>query len=72
MRGELPMSPVVLQRGCGIYEVGANFLRCFVTDGFRILTVEGRPITYEDLMTAYQWGREEAATVGYTKGENNG
>lgn len=57
----LPIRPRFLSGHSGLYEVGTNELRCFVTDGGRIVPVEGRVITVDDLMTAYQWGREETS-----------
>lgn len=45
--------------GCGIYEVGTEGLRMFITDGGRVLAVEGRAITADDLITAFVWGRTE-------------
>ena len=44
--------------GCGLYEVGTNGLRCFITDDGKVMAVEGRALTHEDLMTAFVWGRQ--------------
>jgi len=46
--------------GCGIYEVGTSQTRMFVTDGGRVLPIEGRVITADDLMTVFVWGWQAA------------
>lgn len=56
----LLMCPRTSRYGCGIYEVGQNSFRMFVTDTGRAMAVEGRPIQAEDLMEAYVWGRMDA------------
>lgn len=48
-----------LSGGAGIYEVGVNGMRAFITDRGRILATEGRILSAEDLVTAYNWGRLE-------------
>lgn len=53
--------PVVLTNGCGIYEVGPERTRVFITDAGRFLQIEGRALTHDDLMRVYEWGRKEAA-----------
>jgi hypothetical protein len=59
MKTTLELEPRANQYGCGIYETGPESLRLFVTDGGRVIPVQGRMITAEDLMNAYVWGRLE-------------
>jgi hypothetical protein len=45
--------------GCGIYEVGTDGVRMFITDTGHVIPVQGRAIQPEDLMQAYSWGRKD-------------
>jgi hypothetical protein len=45
--------------GAGIYELGTNGLRVFVTMGGRVIAVQGRALCEDDLIEAYRWGRLE-------------
>ena len=59
----LKLTARTLKFGCGIYEAGNPekcYVKLFVTDGGRVLPVNHRAITEEDLMEAYCWGRMEA------------
>ena len=57
----LKLTPRTLKLGCGIYEAGENcYVKLFVTDGGRVLPVNHRTISEEDLMEAYCWGYMEA------------
>ena len=51
-----------LQGGAGLYDAG-NTGRCytklFITDTGRVLPVNHRSITEEDLLTVYNWGMED-------------
>jgi len=59
----LKLTPRTLKLGCGIYEAGDTekcYVKLFVTDGGRVLPVNHRVISEEDLMDAYCWGYMEA------------
>jgi hypothetical protein len=71
MLDSLPVRSVTSQYGCGIYEVGTESFRMFITDGGRVLPVQGRAITADDLITAYVWGRIEQR-IAYTPSSSKG
>ena len=58
----LKLTPRTTQGSCGIYEAGdpkkTNTL-LFVTNGGRVISVNHRQISQDDLMDAYNWGRLE-------------
>lgn len=59
----LKLTPRTQQYGAGIYEVGDTkkcYVKLFVTDTGRVLPVNYRVITEDDLLTAYGWGLEDA------------
>lgn len=68
MLDSLKLTAKTLMLGCGIYEAGDTdkcYTSLFVTDGGRVLPVNHRAISQEDLMQAYIWGRmEERETSG--------
>jgi hypothetical protein len=48
---------------CGIYDAGDPdkcYVKLFVTDSGRVLPLNHRVITEEDVMDAYTWGRQDA------------
>src|ERR1035437_3107470 len=63
--------------GCGIYDAGDPekcYTKLFVTDGGRVLPLNHRVITEEDIMTVYKWGRleereDEAASQEQTEAD---
>lgn len=60
MFDSLELSPRKLQGGAGIYEAGKNcYVKLFVTDGHRVIPVNGRVLNGDDLLQAYEWGRLE-------------
>jgi hypothetical protein len=63
----LLIEPRSQRYGCGIYEAGANGLRVFATDSGRVLPIQRRIITDEDLMEVYVWGRLDAEIAAGTR-----
>jgi hypothetical protein len=58
----LKLTPRVSCLGAGIYEAGDTdkcYVRLLVTDSGRVLPVNQRVITEEDLLEVYTWGRME-------------
>ena len=56
------MTPRKSTLGCGIYDAGDPekcYVKLFITDGGRVLPVNYRTITEDDLMMVYGWGRIE-------------
>jgi hypothetical protein len=74
----LNLEPRHTSYGAGIYELGTNGLRVFVTMGGRVIVVQGRALCADDLIEAYKWGRLEQealwaqrdATTPHDDGEN--
>jgi hypothetical protein len=61
----LKLTPRTTVLGAGIYEAGTSYQRLFVTDSGKVLSVTGRVITENDLLTAYRWGREDEGENQY-------
>ena len=58
----LKLTPRRLQGRCGIYDAGDAekcYTKIFVTEGGRVLPINGRGITEDDLMMVFDWGRLE-------------
>ena len=54
------VSARTLKSGCGIYEVeGDCYVKLFITDGGRVIPINHRAISEEDLMQAFEWGCKE-------------
>lgn len=66
---KLRLEPRTTILGAGIYIVGSNHDRMFVTDSGKLIAVTGRIITEEDLLKAYRWGREDECNNPYTEEE---
>jgi len=63
---ELRMEPRTTTYGSGVYEVGANGVRLFVTDSGRVFVPRGI-VSLEDLMEVYKWGRLDAEIAAGTR-----
>lgn len=55
----LKLKPSHTSFGSGVYELGTNGLRVFVTNAGNVMAIEGRALTGDDLIQAYAWGRLE-------------
>lgn len=74
MRDQLELTPRVTRYGCGIYEAGDTercYVKLFITDTGRVIPVNHRVISDEDLMDAYVWGREDAEEFARRKVEDS-
>jgi hypothetical protein len=75
MKESLPLTARKAQGGAGIYEAGDTelcYMKLFVTDTNRVIALTGRMITEDDLLTVYNWGREDATALPWTQGEDEG
>lgn len=64
MLTSLKLTPRTTTLGCGIYDAGDPekcYTKLFVTDSGRVIPINHRVLTEDDLMTAYKWGREDEA-----------
>lgn len=57
----IKVEPRVIAGQCGVYEIGHqdSSLRVFITDRGRLIAINHRVITADDLIEAYSWGRAE-------------
>jgi hypothetical protein len=68
----LKLTPRTTQRGCGIYEAGDTdkcYVKLLVTDSGRVMPINRRIISEEDLLEVYQWGWIEGQEAAGIKDE---